>query len=175
MQTSIWKNLIRFVFLILLQGMVLEHIDLPGNLHCIIYPIAILLLPMQTSAVLVLLCGFAVGLCVDLLCEIPGLNAAAATFMAFVRVIYFRTKTRRDTGFDNDLSGTPLPSQMGWGSFVSYTFWCVILFHIAYFLIDAFSFKNILYSLYLAVGSSLVCIVGVMLAVTVFKPKSNTR
>ena len=175
MQTSIWKNLIRFVFLILLQGMVLEHIDLPGNLHCMVYPIAILLLPLQTSAVVVLLSAFTAGLCVDLLCQVPGLNAAAATCMAFVRVVYMRLKNRHDTGRDNDLSGTPLPSQMGWGGFISYTLWCVFLFHLSYFMIDAFSLKNILYPLYLTVGSSLVCILCTVLTVTVFKPKTNTR
>ncbi|MCM1041995.1 MAG: hypothetical protein NC324_04450 [Bacteroides sp.] len=175
MQTSIWKNLIRFVFLILLQGMVLEHIDLPGNLHCMVYPIAILLLPLQTSAVVVLLLGFVSGLCVDVLCQVPGLNAAAATLMAFVRVVYFRVKNRRESGRDNDLSGTPLPAQMGWGGFVSYTLWTTLLFHLSYFMIDAFSFRNIFYTLYLTVGSTLVCFVCVILTITVFKPKASPR
>lgn len=175
MQTSIWKNLIRFVFLILLQGVVLENIDMPGNLHCMVYPLAILLLPFQTSATVVLLSAFLAGLSVDLLCQVPGLNAAAATFMAFVRILYLRMNNRHDTGRDNDLSGTPLPAQMGWGDFISYTLWTVLLFHLAYFFIETFSFKNILYTLYLIVGSSLLCIVCVILTVTVFRPKTNTR
>lgn len=175
MPISVWKNLIRFVFLILLQGLVLEHIDMPGHLHCMVYPVAILLLPFQTSYPLVLLIAFLTGFSVDLLCQVPGLNAAAATFMAFVRIIYLRVKTRRDTGHDNDLSGTPLPDQMGWGGFISYTLWTVVLFHLAYFFIDAFSLKNIFYTLYLSFGSSLLCLVCVVLTVTLFKPKANTR
>lgn len=175
MQTSVWKNLIRFVFLILLQGMVLEHIDLPGNLHCMVYPVAILLLPLQTSATVVLLCSFTAGLCVDLLCQAPGLNAAAATLMAFVRIVYMRLKNRHETVRDSDLTGTPLPSQMGWGGFVSYSLWCIFLFHLAYFMIDSFSFRNMIYPLYLTIGSSMVCFICVMLTVTVFRPKANTR
>ena len=175
MQTSFWKNLTRFVFLLLLQGLVLEHIDLPANLHCMVYPVAILLLPFQTSASVVLLAGFLAGLCVDLICQVPGLNAASATFMAFVRVVYMRLDNRHDTGRDNDLSGTPLPGQMGWGGFVGYALWTVFLFHLAYFFLDASSFKNIFYTLYLSIGSSLLCFVCVLLAVTLFKPKANTR
>lgn len=172
MQTSIWKNLIRFVFLILLQGLVLEHIDMPGNLHCMVYPIAILLLPFQASPVVVLLLGFASGFCVDLLCQVPGLNAVAATLMAFVRILYLKLNNRHDTGRDNDLNGTPLPAQMGWGSFTAYTLWTIFLFHLAYFLLDSMSLKNILYTLYLTVGSSLLCCVCVGLAVTLFNPQN---
>ena len=80
--TSLWRNIIRFVFLVLLQGIALEHISLPGNLHWILYPLFVVLLPLQTPAVAVLLASFAAGFCVDLLCGVPGLNAAAATLAA---------------------------------------------------------------------------------------------
>ena len=62
--TSLWRNIIRFVFLVLLQGIALEHISLPGNLHWILYPLFVVLLPLQTPAVAVLLASFAAGFCV---------------------------------------------------------------------------------------------------------------
>lgn len=175
MQTNIWKNLIRFVFLILLQGLLLEHIDLPGSLHCIVYPLAILLLPFQASASVTLLSAFTAGLCVDLLCQLPGLNAAAATFMAFVRIIYLRINYKHESGRDNDLSGTPLPALMGWDKFIGYSLWTIFMFHLAYFFIDAFSFKNFFYTLYLTLFSSLLCFVCLLIAVRFFKPKANPR
>ncbi|MDE6494246.1 MAG: hypothetical protein K2O66_04535 [Bacteroidales bacterium] len=175
MQRAFWKNLIRFLFLVLLQGMVLEHIELPGHLHLMVVPVFILLLPLQLPAVPLLILGFLSGFCVDLLCQIPGLNAAAATFMAFSRIVYFRIKNRRDAVRDADIAGTPLPSGMGWGGFIEYTLWMVVLFHLAYFLLDAFSLRHVFYTLYLLAGSSLLCFLSVLFTVSVFRARTNTR
>ncbi len=175
MQSAFWKNLIRFLFLILLQGMVLEHIDLPGHLHLMVIPLFILLLPMQLPAVPLLLLSFLSGFCVDLLCQVPGLNAASATMMGFSRIVYFRMKNRREAVRDTDLAGTPLPSEMGWGGFIVYTLWTVGMFHIVYFMLDAFSLRHIFYTVYLMAGSALLCFLVVLFTVSVFRPHISTR
>lgn len=175
MQASFWKNLIRFAFLILLQALVLEHLYLPGNLHLILYPIAILLLPLQTSDLLSILAGFGCGFLVDLFSGIPRLNAAAATFLAFCRIVYFKLADNRDVLHDSELTGTPLPSILGWGGFIRYSAWMIALFHFAYFMIDICSFRNFPYTLYLILGSSLLCFVGQILTVSLFVRKGAKR
>lgn len=175
MQASFWKNLIRFAFLILLQALVLEHLYLPGNLHLILYPIAILLLPLQTPPMLLVLTGFFCGFLVDLFSGIPGLNAAAATFLAFCRIIYFKIVDNRDVLHDSELAGTPLPSLIGWGGFIRYSAWMTVLFHMAYFMTAVCSFRNFPYTLYLMVGSSALCFIGQILTVSLFVRKGTKR
>lgn len=175
MQTYFWKNLIRFAFLILLQALVLEPMPLPGGLHAIVYPVALLLLPLQAPPMLVVFAGFACGLAVDIACDIPGLNAAAATFLAFCRVVYFKITDYRDVFHDSELTGTPLPSVLGWGGFLRYSVWMLSLFHIAYFLLAACGFENFLYTLWLAAGSFCLCFAAQVLAVSLFARKANTR
>lgn len=173
--TSLWRNIIRFVFLVLLQGIALEHISLPGNLHWILYPVFVVLLPLQTPAVAVLLASFAAGFCVDLLCGVPGLNAAAAMLAGFVRIVYFKVRPSKDVLHDSDLSGTPLPSNMGWGGFLYYSIWILVFFHLAYFFLEAFSFRHFFYTLYLVFGSSLLCVVSLVITVTCFRAGGNKR
>lgn len=175
MQNAFWKNLIRFLFLILLQGMVLEHIDLPGHLHLMVVPIFILMLPMQLPAVPLLLLSFLSGFCVDLFCQVPGLNAAAATLMGFARIVYFKWKNNHEAVRDTDAAGTPLPSGMGWGGFIAYTLWLVGIYHIAYFLLDAFSLRHIFYTVYLFAGSALLCFLSVLFTVSIFRTGAGTR
>ena len=175
MQASLWSNIIRFVFLVAVQGLVLEHIRLPGNLHWMVYPLFVVLLPLQMPAVTLLLSSFAAGFCVDCLCDMPGLNAAAATLAAFVRIVYFRLRPTKDVLHDSDLAGTPSPSSMGWGGFLSYSAWVVFFFHAGYFFLEAFSFRNFFYTLYLVLGSSLLCIVSLVVAVTFFLVVNNKR
>lgn len=175
MQNSIWSNVIRFVFLILLQGIAIEHIMLPGNLHWMVYPIFVLLLPMQTPKVLLLMLGFVCGLLVDILTGVPGLNAAALTFMAFVRILFFKVVGPRDVLHNSELTGTPLPAVLGKGVFFNYAMVCVVAFHAFFFILEAFSWSNFFYVLYLIIGSSLICLASVYVTIGVFRTRETVR
>lgn len=82
-------NSVRFVVLILFQVLILKGINLnSGNFHYfhfIVYPVAILLLPIDLHRVYVLLLAFIMGICVDMFYNSPGLHAGAAVFMAYLR------------------------------------------------------------------------------------------
>lgn len=175
MQNAVWSNVIRFLFLVLLQGIAIEHISLPGNLHWMVYPIFVLLLPLQTPGTLVLLLSFACGLLVDILTGVPGLNAAAMTFMGFVRILFFKATHPKDALHNSELTGTPLPSVMGGSLFFRYTLITVLLFHVFFFLLEAFSWDRFFYVLYLVLGSSLICLASVYVTIGVFRTRDSVR
>ncbi len=175
MQTSFWKNIIRLAFLLLLQTLVLEHISWPGNLHLLVYPIALILLPMQLPNVALILLAFGYGWLVDICCGTPGLNAASAVFMMFCRIVYFKVNDVRDILHDSELQGSPLPSNLGWGGFAVYAAWMVAAFHIFYFMLQAGSFHHFPYTLFLTAGSGLLCYLAQLLVVWMFAKKGNTR
>ncbi|MEG1910268.1 MAG: rod shape-determining protein MreD, partial [Bacteroidales bacterium] len=85
MNSLVLKNIGRFIFLWLLQIIILNYVQLPYGMQLYIYILFILLLPHQTPNWLLLLLAFFSGLSVDIFTGMLGLQAAAATFMAFLR------------------------------------------------------------------------------------------
>lgn len=77
-------NIFRFFFLLLIQGLVLKGIELE-HINIYLYPLFIMLLPLELPHGLVILAGFFMGLSVDLFYDSYGLHAAALVVIAFAR------------------------------------------------------------------------------------------
>lgn len=74
-----------FVLLVLVQVLIFSRIHLFGYATACIYIIFIIKLPRHTTRNELLIWSFLFGLCVDMFCNTPGINAAAATLLGFVR------------------------------------------------------------------------------------------
>jgi len=70
-------NSIRFIGLVLLQVLILNHIRIGGYINPYVYGLYILLLPFSTPKWLVLFAGFSIGLSVDIFMSTAGLHAGA--------------------------------------------------------------------------------------------------
>ena len=77
-------NIFRFFFLLLIQGLVLKGIELE-HINIYLYPLFIMLLPLELPHGLVVLAGFLMGLSIDLFYNSFGLHAAALVAIAFAR------------------------------------------------------------------------------------------
>ena len=92
---NIWVNhIIRFLLYILLQVLVLKEINLVGTNHnyvfIIIYPVAILTLPIKIPQFFIILIAFAIGFIVDLFYMSPGVHAGACLWMVLCRPLVLR-------------------------------------------------------------------------------------
>ncbi len=89
MNNAIVRNIIRFVILILLQGLVLKGIDLSIGefdfMQIIIYHLFIMLLPLNMPRWSILLLAMFIGVGVDIFYDSPGVHASAAVFTAYLR------------------------------------------------------------------------------------------
>mgnify|MGYP000601081646 CR=1 FL=1 len=89
MNNTVVRNIIRFIVLILIQGLVLKSIDLSigefDYIHIIIYHLFILLLPLNMPRWMILLAALFMGIGVDLFYDSPGVHASASVFTAYVR------------------------------------------------------------------------------------------
>lgn len=89
MGSLILKNSFRFIFFLLLQGLLLQGLTINypilNNTNIIIYPIVILLLPLRTPSALILLLAFALGLILDIFYNTPGIHAATTVLTAYLR------------------------------------------------------------------------------------------
>ena len=85
MNNKVIINILRFIGLVLLQILVIDNIRFGRYIHPYVYVLFVMLLPTKMSDSLVMTIGFLTGLVIDIFAGTPGLNAAATTFMTFVR------------------------------------------------------------------------------------------
>ena len=136
------KNISRFVFLVLIQGIVLNNVVLTQlGISPYFYVLFILLLPFETPGWLVLLLSFALGWSIDLFGNTFGIHAASSLFLAFLRPAILNINAPRD-GYE---SGTyPRISFYGFNWFFRYVLVLVLAHHLVYNLLEVFSFESVL-------------------------------
>lgn len=141
MNNIVITNIIRFFGLILLQGLVFKNVgegweEFP-YLFVLVYPLAILLLPLKTPRVLTIVFGFVAGIIVDGFYSSPGIHASAAVFLAYCRPFVLKALEPRN-GYNVNYS--PTASRWGFGWFLRYTSISLTLFLFFYFSAEAFTF-----------------------------------
>lgn len=139
MSGNIFKYILNFVVLVLLQGLILNNIQLFGYVNPYLYVIFLITLPTNVSREAVLFIGFLLGISIDVFANTFGIHAAATVFAAFVRYYLLKIFTPRDD--HEDL--VPSIKSFGIGPFFKYTLFMVLLHHSALFFIDYFSFVSI--------------------------------
>ncbi|MBB6326206.1 hypothetical protein FHS59_001834 [Algoriphagus iocasae] len=132
-----FRNLISFILLILILGLFqilfLKNLALFGIAFCFVYLVGILSIPLQIRAVPLLLISFGIGLIIDVFYDTLGLNAAAATFLAFLRPYWLKI-LRPNGGYDD--STQPTLQEMGIGWFISYSLPLIFAFCLIFFIAD---------------------------------------
>lgn len=78
------SNGLRFIVLVLIQGLLLQEIPFE-HVNIYLYPLFILLLPLRMPPWGAIALSFGYGLCMDMFYSSQGLHAAVATLAAFVR------------------------------------------------------------------------------------------
>jgi len=144
-------NIIRFIVLIATQVFLLKNIGYYNLSIPYLYILFILLLPFGIPNFLLFLLAFFTGLTIDVFYDTLGLNAAACTVLAFVRIIFINLTVQRD-GFDNE----PDPSLgiMGFRWFIFYAVILTFFHHLVLFSFESFKFSEIGYTLVRVLSST---------------------
>ena len=95
MNNLIISNSIRFIGLVLLQVLVLNHVNLFGYLNPLIYIVWVFLFPIRKNQSLFLIGSFLLGLSIDFFSNSGGINAAATLFIAYVRLPILKAVLRK--------------------------------------------------------------------------------
>ena len=127
-----------FIGLVLLQVLVLNHMHINGYATPFFFIYFILKYNSGVSRNVLMIWAFLLGLTVDILGNTPGMNAAAATVLAFMREPVLRLVTLRDSVEDFE----PGIKSMGFSPFFRYILLCTFLFCTILLVIDTFSFFN---------------------------------
>ncbi len=141
MNSTIFKNIVRFVLLVLVQVLVFSRINIGGDnfnyAQVFIYPIFIMLLPIRTLHTVSILLGFLLGFTIDIFYNSLGVHASACVFMAFIRP-YVLSALEPRGGYNVNLS--PTKSHFGFPWFAIYSGILLFAHLFFYFSVEAFTF-----------------------------------
>lgn len=168
MNNVVLTNTFRFIFLILLQVLLLSNINFLGYINPYLYILFILLYPFNGNQTLFLLLSFLLGLGVDIFEDSGGINAAASLVAAYIRPVILRFSFGVSYDYQTiKFSNTPI------GSRISYVVILVFVHHLILFLLEFFNFAHLLLLLKKTVYSGLFTTVLVFLSLSLFSKRSK--
>jgi len=155
------RNVVRFAFLVLLQVLVLNNIQINGYINPYMYVLFIILLPFETPGWLVLVLSFLMGFSIDIFTKSIGIHTSATVFVGFVRPLVLSLIAPRD-GYD---AGS-FPRVYYYGSFWFLKYAAVLIFahHLFLFYVEIFRFTDFFHTLFRVVLSSIFSLVLVYIS-----------
>ncbi len=139
MKNIVWRNVGRFVLLMLIQLLVLNNVYLGGYVMPMLYVLFILMLPTSMKRIPLLLAAFGTGLLVDIMSGSLGFHALACTVVAMVRIWF---ADRILTRGENIVISTPGIYSVTPQYFISYTLLLLSLFYLVFYTMEVFSFRG---------------------------------
>jgi len=146
-------NIIRFVVIVLIQVLVLERLNLHGYINPYIYPLIIIMLPIEIAHWALILIGFSLGLTIDTFTNTIGIHTATCVFIAFIRP-YILNSLTPSGGYE--LDDKPSTGSLGFRWYISYSFIIIFIHHFILFFLEVLRFSYLFHTLTKIVVSSLV-------------------
>ncbi len=141
---GIYIHIFRFFLFVLAQGLIVGQLDFGFGIHPMIYPLFILLLPFDMSAIPLMIIAFLTGVSVDFFMNTFGLHASAAVIMAYFRPELFKLFSPRD-GYESFRQ--PSVADLGYKWFISVSSLMVLIHHVWFFFLEYFRLSDVLYVL----------------------------
>ena len=139
MVSTIGKNILRFILLVLVQVLIIKNIELGRFINPFVYVLFIIVLPFETPKWMLLVVGFILGITVDMFYDTPGMHAAACVFIAFVRPSVLNWFSPRE-GYEFGMQ--PSIQYLGVPWFLSYSAILIVLHHLVLFYLEVFRFSE---------------------------------
>lgn len=166
----IFRNIGRFVLLMLLQLTVFNNIYLGGYINPCIYLLFVAMLPTNTGRLAMLLISFGSGLFIDLFSNMPGFHTAACTLVGFLRVMWADKILLRD---NDDTIETPSIYSVSYQQFSIYLLLLLIAYYLLYYMLVDFSLRGLPATLLSTLFSSLVTFLLALLYQSIFLRKTK--
>jgi hypothetical protein len=173
MAKTVIRNILRLVFLVLLQALVVNRLQLlDGMMFPMVYLFGLLMLPFNTPKWMLMIVAFLVGLTMDGFSDTPGFHASAALLMTFVQPLVQKILAPRE-GYE--FGQKPTIQSMGLVWYVLFAGILVLIHHLWYFYLEVFRFDNFFHTLGKAalsgIGTLVLLVLGQFLIYTQ-KPRS---
>lgn len=164
----IFINIVRFLVLVLLQVIILNHINFLGYINPYIYILFILVYPFTGNKSLLIFLSFLLGLSVDIFGDSGGIHAAASVLIAYARPAVL--KFSFGISYEHNtikINKAPLNQR------ILYISVMVLLHHLILFSLEIFSVSHILLVLKSTLFSGIFSILLIVCALILFSRKSQ--
>ncbi|MFD2551947.1 rod shape-determining protein MreD [Bizionia sediminis] len=167
MSNNVLLHSFQFSALVLVQVLILNHINFLGYINPYAYVLFILLFPTTSNRLIFLLLSFAIGLSIDVFSDSGGVHAAASVTIAFIRPALLKFCF----GSVND-HHTIKFNNTDFGARLSYFTMLILLHHILLFALEIFNLNNIILILQKALFSGIFTIILCLIIHILFSRKS---
>ena len=163
---SISRYIIAFGLLLLFQVFLFNRLTLFRTASPFIFPLFIFMLPLQMPRMLLYFLAFGMGLLVDIVSGMYGLHAFSMVFAAGLRDSVVALTTSTGIRELNDFAF--YDQRMGW--YAIYLLPLFFIHHLAYFLLESFSFQQMGLTLLKTISSTAYSfIIGYLICIVFYK------
>ena len=157
-----------FIGVVLLQIFLIDNISLGIYFHPLIYVAFVILLPLSMQPVWVVLLSAMLGLTMDVMTGMCGLNVIATTATGFARIAIIGFTSGLNTGVDDTI---PALYRLPQKNLLTYIISMVLVHSIIYFVMESLSMAHLFHTLLRVIVSDVVCVVIVWYIVKLFVEK----
>lgn len=172
--STLVKNILRFVLLILAQVYVLDRIHLHYMVTPYIYFLFILWMPFQLGRTAQMLIAFALGFTLDSFHHNPGFHAAACVLLAYVRPFLINMLIPQE-GADNNYDEPSAKSMGGFMPYMLYASVLTLVHHSWLFFLEAWQFGNFWYFIVKTLSSTFISLLLIIIVELIFSRKQQFR
>lgn len=139
MTYSFVRYFIRLIVLLIVQVLLCNNIHLFGYATPLLITYVLVAMEKNTGRISLLLWGFFTGLLYDIFSNTAGMASAGMTLLAMLQPEILTSFSPKD----EDEHMVPSVRNMGFWSFTTYTFACMLIVHTVFYMLDAFMLSNI--------------------------------
>lgn len=172
--STLVKNIMRFILLILIQVYVLDKIHLHHLVTPYIYFLFILWMPFKLSRQAQMFWAFVLGFTLDSFRHNPGFHAAACVLVAYIRPFIISILIPQE-GADTSYEEPSVRSMGGSLRYMVYTGILTLLHHSWLFLLEAWQFGNFWYFIVKTLLSTIITLVLIIITELLFSRKQKFR
>ena len=166
MNNTLTTNIVRFISLVLIQVLVLNHINFLGYINPYIYILFIILFPIKNNRLLFIFFAFLLGLTVDLFSDSGGIHAAACVTIAYIRPVIL--KFSFGAIYEHQ---TIKFSSTEFGQRLTYFLIIILVHHLILFSLEIFNSSKIILILKKSLFSSIFTLILCLLITILFSKK----
>jgi hypothetical protein len=163
----ILTNILRFITLVLLQVLLLNHINFLGYVNPYLYILFIIIFPLDGNRFLLIFLSFLLGLSIDLFGDSGGVHAAASVFIAYLRSPIL--KFSFGVSYEYNMIRINNAPQIERFTYISLM---VLVHHLVLFTLEIFSLSHILLLLKSTLFSGIFSVILIFCTLLLFSRKS---
>lgn len=165
--SAILTNILRFITLVLLQVLLLNHINFLGYINPYLYILFIIIFPLDGNRSLLIFLSFLLGLSVDSFGDSGGIHAAACVLIAYMRPLILKFSFGVSYEYNMiKINKAPVIER------ITYISLMVLVHHIVLFSLEIFGLSHILLLLKSTLFSGIFSILIIFCSLLLFSRRS---